>query len=109
MNFTCIRKEEKSGWEGISWGKRVQWWGVSECNRNALLANKVTFCVLQHLLPIQRKSLHTRPVLCRKFMEKEAFCLIPDTLEHDFRGILTSCLSSNGLRQVSPRTSKYGL
>ena len=26
--------------------------GVSECNRNALLANKVTFCVLQHLLPI---------------------------------------------------------
>ena len=42
-------------------------------------------------------------------MEKEAFCLIPDTLEHDFRGILTSCLASNGLRQVSPRTSKYGL
>ena len=83
--------------------------GVSECNRNALLANKVTFCVLQHLLPIQRKSLHIRPVLCRKFMEKEAFCLIPDTLEHDFRGILTSCLASNGLRRVSPRTSKYGL
>ena len=26
--------------------------GVSECNRNALLANKVTFCILQHLLPI---------------------------------------------------------
>ena len=106
MIFTCIRKEEKYGLEGISWGKRVQWWGVSECNRNALLANKVTFCVLQHLLPIQRKSLHIRPVLCRKFMEKEAFCLIPDTLEHDFKGILTSCLASNGLRQVSRRTSK---
>ena len=83
--------------------------GGSECNRNALLANKVTFCVPQYLLSIQRKSLHIRPVLCRKFMEKEAFCLIPDALEHDFRGILTSCLASNGLCQVSPRTSKYGL
>ena len=52
MNFTCMGKKEKYGWEGILWGMRVQWWGVSECNRNALLANKVTFCVLQHLLPI---------------------------------------------------------
>ena len=109
MNVTGRGKKEKYGWEGILWGMRVQWWGVSECNRNALLANKVTFCVPQYLLSIQRKSLHIRPVLCRKFMEKEAFCLIPDTLEHDFRGILTSCLVSNGLRQVSPRTSKYGL
>ena len=39
---------------------------VSKCHQMAMSAYKTTFLSGYNSVPIQRKSLHIRPVLCRK-------------------------------------------